>query len=103
MNILDLERTWFEVWSFLGGLGGSGGSVLGDEPTFGMFKVWNFKVCSNTRWKFYPFFDILCRKNLWFGSRFSLFWEVWRFEVWYQRMNLGSEGLRFSFLKVREV
>ena len=32
-----------------------------------------------------------------------VFWEVWRFEVQFQRMNLGSEGLRFSFLKVGEV
>ena len=35
------------------------------------------------------------------GSVFFL--EVRRFEVWFQRMNLGSEGSRFGFLKVSEV
>ena len=74
------------------------GLVLEDEPRF---EVWNFQVRSNTKWKFYPFFDDLCSKNLWFGSRFGLFWEVWRFEVQFQRTNLGSEGSRLSFLKVQ--
>ena len=74
-----------------------------DEPRFGRFEVLNFQVRSNIKWKIYPFFDILCSKNLWFSSRFRLFWEVWRFEVQFQRMNLGSEGSRFGFLKVRDV
>ena len=40
-----------------------------------------------------------------FGSvRGSVFFlEVRRFEVWFQRMNLGSEDSRFGFLKVHEV
>ena len=50
-----------------------------------------------------PIFDILCSKNLWFGSRFGLFWEAQRFKVQFQKMNLGSEGSKFSSLKVREV
>ena len=73
-----------------------------DEPRFRKFGVWNFQVRSNIKWKIYPFFDILCSKNLWFDPRFDLFWEVQRFEVQFQRMNLGSEGLRFSFLKVQK-
>ena len=79
------------------------GSVLEDQPRFRRFKVQNFQVCCNIKWKIYPFFDILCSKNLWFSLRFSLFWEVRRFEVQFQRMNLGSEGSRFNFLKVWEV
>ena len=80
------------------------GSVLEDEPRFGRFEVRNFQVRSNTKWKIYPFFDILWSKNLWFGSRFSLFREVRRFKVrrfklWFQRTNLGLEGLKFSFLR----
>ena len=70
-----------------------------DEPRFRKFGVWNFQVRSNIKWKIYPFFEILCIKNHWFSSRFSLFWEVWRFEVRFQRTNLGSEGsvfLRFG-------
>lgn len=78
---------------------------MGDKPRFGRFKVRNFQVRSNIKWNIYPFFDILCRENLWFGSRFSLFWEFRMFKVWFQRMNLGShsEGLRFGFLKIQEV
>ena len=35
------------------------GLVLEDESRFGRFKVQNFQVRSNTKWKIYPFFDIL--------------------------------------------
>jgi hypothetical protein len=42
----------------------------------------------------------LWSKNLWFGSSFSLFWEVRRFEVWCQRTDLGLKGSRFGFRKV---
>ena len=65
---IDLERTWLEVLSFLGG---SGGSVFEDEPRFGRFEVLNFQVRSNIKWKIYPFFDILCSKKFWFGLRFG--------------------------------
>ena len=84
-------------------MGGLGSSVLEDGPRFRRFEVRNFKVRSNTKWKIYPFFDILCSKHLWVSSRFSLFWEVWRFEVQFQKTNLCSEGSRFSFIKVLEV
>ena len=33
----------------------------------------------------------------------QFFWEVGRFEVHFQRTNLGLEGSRFGFLKVWEV
>ena len=79
------------------------GSVLEDEPRFGRFKVQNFQVHSNIKWKIYPFFDILCSKNFWFSSRFSLFCEVRWFKLRFQKTNLDSEGSRFGFLKVREV
>ena len=77
--------------------------VLEHRPKFGRFEVWSFQVRSNTKWKSYPFFDILCSKNLWFGLSFHIFWEVRSFEVRFQRTNLGSDVSRFSFLKVREV
>ena len=44
-----------------------------------------FRVVPISNWK-NPFFDILCSKNLWFDLRFSLFWEVRRFEVQFQRI-----------------
>ena len=35
------------------------GRVLEDEPRFGRFEIGNFQVRSNTKWKIFPFFDIL--------------------------------------------
>ena len=50
--------------------------VLEHEPRFVRFEVRNFQVRSNIKWKIYQFFDIICSKILWFGSRFGLFWVV---------------------------
>ena len=52
-------------------LGCSGGSVLEDESRFRRFEVPNLQVRSNIKWKICPFLDILCNKNLWFGTRFG--------------------------------
>ena len=63
------------------------GSVLEDEPRFRKFEVQNFQVHSNTKWKIYPFFDILRSKNLWFEVRSSVSEDEPRF---------GRFNVRFS-------
>ena len=59
------------------------GSVLEDEPRFRRFMVQNyFPVCSNTKWKIYIFFVILCCKVR-FSVQFGFFGRF--------------RGLKFSF------
>ena len=80
------------------------GLVLKDEPRFGWFKVQNFQVRSNNKWKIYPFFYILCSKFHWFGSSIGLFSEFLKFEVQFQRvfLRLGMFGVWYFQSKSNE-
>ena len=72
---------------------------------FGKFEVWfwrtNFgsggsEFSGSFQYQIYPFFDILFSKNLWFSSRFCLFWEVR--SLISEDETRCSEGSRLGFI-----
>ena len=68
--------------------------VLEDKPRLGKDEVQNFQVHSNAKWIIYSFFiNILCCKNLWFGSKFSFRGQT---EV---RFSKGLESSRFGIFR----